>query len=154
MARVMVGEFEIPAIVDEMLRLGTWPSDDARWWESRAPEQLVRAILPDEGCFCLFSPPFRTLEDDQRMSRSRWWKQFLDRCRHPDEVDYSKAVMVADFGPGSENPVVLDYRHTPPEVMALSFTFHRDRDPGQELEGHWVVLASTLEELLDKLGLR
>jgi hypothetical protein len=157
MAQVMVGEFELPAIVGEMLRLGTWPTDDSDYFVvSPVPEHLVRAVLPDESGFCLLAPPFRTLELDERISHSRWWKKWLEGFRHTDEIDYSKAVMVADFGPGSENPIVLDYRRTPPQVMALACVFHRDA-PGSgrgEWEGHWVVLASTLEELLDKLGLR
>jgi hypothetical protein len=154
MAQVMVGEFEIPAIVDEMLALGSWPSDN-RDWDSRVPAELVRAVLPDEDCFCLEAPPFTTIEENQRRTlelglRGVWFERF----RHPDEIDYAKAVVIADFGWGSDNPIVLDYRHSPPQVMAVTFEYHRDDDLGSgEWEGHWVVIAPSLEELLNNVGL-
>ena len=150
----MVGDFELPSIVDELLRAGTWPTHNSDY-VSRASEHLVRAVLADESCFCLLAPPFRTLEQDENISQNLWWKNWLEGFRHPSEIDYSKAVMVADFGPGSENPIVLDYRSSPPQVMALTVRFHREAPNSArgEWEGHWVVLASTLEELLDKLGL-
>jgi hypothetical protein len=50
-------------------------------------------------------PPFRTIADDVAAGNS-WWVTALTNV---GEVDYSKALIIADFGMGSDSPIVLYY---------------------------------------------
>jgi hypothetical protein len=101
----------------------------------------------------LFGPPFYSVDHNLE-----WFEQF----REPGHIDFAKAVIIGDFGPGSDAPIVLDFSDEPAQVKALQITAHPNpragRPPWPEganfrLEGHWVTLASSIEEFVDTLGL-
>jgi hypothetical protein len=97
--------------------------------------------------------PFYTVDHNLE-----WFEQF----REPGQIDFAKAVIIGDFGPGSDAPIVLDFSDEPAPVKALQITAYPNpragRAPWREranfrLEGHWVTLASSIEEFVDALGL-
>jgi hypothetical protein len=115
----------------------------------------VRTISPEDSEIWVAAPPFMTLA----RPKNEWW---FEKFRHPEEIEYDTAVILGDFGRGSDTPIVLDFSHQPPRVMALSISFHpnahQKKRPWPEganylLEGHWIVLAATFEEFAEKLGL-
>jgi hypothetical protein len=129
-----VGEFEMPPLVSELLRQGRWPDGESEIW--------------------LFGPPFRTVERDNL--------EWFERFREPGQIDFANAVIIGDFGPGNDTPIVLDFSTEPAQVKALQITGHPNPRAGLApwpeganfcLEGHWVTLASSLEEFVDTLGL-
>jgi hypothetical protein len=109
--------------------------------------------MPGESEIWLCVPPFHTVDRDNL----QWFEQF----REPGQIDFAKAVIIGDFGPGSDAPIVLDFSNEPAQVKALQITAYPNpragRAPWPEganfcLEGHWVTLASSLEEFVETLG--
>jgi hypothetical protein len=114
----------------------------------------VEAIMPGESEIWLFGPPFRAIDQDNL----EWFEQF----REPGQIDFAKAVIIGDFGPGSDAPIVVDFSTDPAQVKALHITFYPNPGAGRaagaegasfRLEGHWVTLASSLEEFARALSL-
>jgi len=110
--------------------------------------------MPGESEIWLDAPPFHTVDRDNL----EWFEQF----REPGQIDFATAVIIGDFGPGSDAPIVIDFSNEPAQVKALQITAYPNpragRAPGREganfcLEGHWVTLASSLEEFVETLDL-
>ena len=110
--------------------------------------------MPGESEIWLDAPPFHTVDRDNL----QWFEQF----REPGQIDFAKAVIIGDFGPGSDAPIVIDFSNEPAQVKALQITAYpnsqTDRTQWPEgadfcLEGHWVTLASSLEEFVETLNL-
>ena len=102
----------------------------------------------------LSAPPFHTVDRDNL----KW----IDHFREPGHIDFAQAVIIGDFGPGSDAPIVLDFRSEPAEVKALQIISYPNPAAGRApwleganfcLEGHWVTLASSIEEFVQTLGL-
>jgi len=108
--------------------------------------------MPGESEIWLDPPPFHTVERDNL----EWFEQF----REPGQIDFAQAVIIGDFGPGSDAPIVVDFSNQPAQVKALQITAYPNqrasRAPcpsGANLQGHWVTLASSLEEFVRTLNL-
>jgi len=105
--------------------------------------------MPGESEIWLDPPPFHTVERDNL----EWFEQF----REPGQIDFAKAVIIGDFGPGSDAPIVIDFSNQPAQVKALQITAYPNqragRAPCANFEGHWVTLASSLEEFVRTLSL-
>ena len=149
-----VGEFEVPPLVSELLRQGRWPGSQNYAGRPSVAGNPVEAIMPGESDIWLSAPPFHTVDRDNL----EWFEQF----REPGQIDFAKAVIIGDFGPGSDAPIVLDFSNEPAQVKALQITAYPNpragRAPWPEganfcLEGHWVTLASSLEEFVETLNL-
>jgi len=110
--------------------------------------------MPGESEIWLDAPPFHTVDRDNL----EWFEQF----REPGQIDFATAVIIGDIGPGSDAPIVIDFSNEPAQVKALQISAYPNpragRAPGREganfcLEGHWVKLASSLEEFVETLDL-
>ena len=71
-------------------------------------------------------------------------------------------MIIGDFGPGSDAPIVIDFSSEPAQVKALRISASPNPRAGTAprpeaakfcLEGHWVTLASSLEESVETLNL-
>jgi hypothetical protein len=71
--------------------------------------------MPGESEIWLDASPFHTVDRDNL----EWFEQF----REPDQIDFAKAVIIGDFGPGSDAPIVIDFSNEPARVKALQITF-------------------------------
>ncbi len=58
---------------------------------------LVEAIMPGESEIRLCAPPFHTVDRDNL----EWFEHF----REPGQIDFAKAVIIGDFGPGIDAPI-------------------------------------------------
>jgi len=110
--------------------------------------------VPGEKEIWLDAPPFHTADRDNL----EWFQQF----REPGQIDFAKAVIIGDFGPGSDAPIVLDFSSDPAQVKALQITVYPNTRAGRaawpegaifRLKGRWVTLASSLEEFVEMLSL-
>ncbi|GAA0801689.1 hypothetical protein [Spirilliplanes yamanashiensis] len=131
-----INGMRLPDILVEAIRSGTW----------RAPE---RAEIYVE----VFGEPADVPEFyDERMMRREndGWDSVSvdDYACVPQEpgnlgVDLDRSVIIAGLGP--DMPVVLDYRQSleSPRVLYLAGN-----------HPHWVEVASDIEDLFDKLGIR
>ena len=53
--------------------------------------------MPGETEIRLCAPPFHTVDRDNL----EWFEQF----REPGQIDFAKAVIIGDFGPGIDAPI-------------------------------------------------
>ena len=76
----------------------------------------------------------------------------------PGQIDLDKAIEIADFGDGSEQPIILDYQVDPsePSVRRLEWNRLRSEGPGGPTftwANHWVEIAPSFDEFARLLGL-
>lgn len=96
----------------------------------------------------LLNPPFVSVAS--AIASKSWSPEFL-RFAALDEIEPSLAVEVADFGPGSDSPIVLDFRGhgRHPRVFRLEWM---KPDTGSS-DSHWVELAPTLDAFVNRIGI-
>lgn len=84
-------------------------------------------------------PPFRTVSEDAE-GNPRYWQDYGAL----QQIDPTEAVLIADFGPGSDAVLVVDFRTDPPQVLRLVWSEEGNR---------WMPVASTVPALRQLLGL-
>jgi hypothetical protein len=153
MEEVRVGELDLPSLLDDMLSQGRWPRSQKEAMKPAVSGEAVRSLAPDENEIWLCVPPFHTVAEDNLA----WLDQFRVR-----EIDFDRAVILGDFGPGSDSPLVLDFGEDPPSVKRLKITAHPNPNAGTapwpegarfRVDGHWVTMSNTFDELVLRLGL-
>jgi hypothetical protein len=74
-----------------------------------------------------------------------WW---VDPIAAPSEIDFDLALDIGDFGPGTDAPILLDYRESceVPRVIRLRWSANGG-------ENHWDMMAPDLETFVRELGL-
>lgn len=108
-----------------------------------APEN-VRRFADDESLICLQPPPFHTLAAERDGGRSG---DFWEKFGALDQIVLELALVIGDFGLGSDSPVVLDYSRNPtnPPVLRLRW--------GKAGCNEWVQGARDFDEFAKILGL-
>jgi hypothetical protein len=143
--------YAIPDLIKELVAAGVRPGDarSAEWQNPRplvSPE-FVRRFAAEVDQIYLYAPPFRTIADDVSSSRQvvvdRYWKVFGAL----DQITPEKALLLGDFGLGSDAPIILDYARDSldPPVLRLRYGAGRRTD--------WVQGARNLAEFASILGL-
>jgi hypothetical protein len=141
---------QVPPLLDALVSAGRWPRT--------APEQLsqnlhplisperVKALAPDErGVIYLYTPPFKPVgrRDDP--------KDFYNwPSSDPSGIDYERAIMIGDFGIGSDAPIALDYRCDVTKPRVIRLRYNEDCPP---LIGKWVTMAPDFPSFVEALGL-
>jgi hypothetical protein len=94
---------------------------------------------------CLELPPFRTIA---KVRGAGGAGDFWERFGALDQIDPERALIIGDFGLGSDSPVILDYALNPssPPVLRLRWG---PRGLGNE----WVQGARDFDEFAEMLGL-
>src|SRR5262249_53888746 len=138
---------DIPELVVELIDRGLWPANRAQARDLTFDISVVQSVAVAEREIRLQPPPFRVLAG----LNDAWFGRF----RHAGELDYERALVLGDFGIGSDNPIVLDTTSTPNRVKALEFATMPNPNQGRSewpdgarfsIEGHWIVLAPTIED--------
>jgi hypothetical protein len=149
-----VGNLELPLLVETLLAEGRWPQEKYYGNGPVAAGGIVEALVPGEQEIWLSPPPLHTIEADNL----RWFEQF----RRAGDIDFSRAVIIGDFGPGTDAPIVLDFRQDPPSVKALRLRWFPNPLSGKVAqkavtnlrpEGHWVHLALSLDDFIARIGI-
>ena len=98
-------------------------------------------LAPGESELFLEPPPFRTLATEITGNPQFW-------AEHGalDEIDPELALVIGDFGLGSDAAIVLDYRRSADEPAVLGLAWS---DEGN----HWVELAASFDEFVRLLRL-
>ena len=105
----------------------------------------VRRFAADESLICLQPPPFHTVAEERAAGGSG---DFWERFGALDQIDPERAVIIGDFGLGSDSPVVLDFAQNAsnPPVLRLRW--------GTSGRGNeWVRGACNFDEFAAILGL-
>lgn len=146
----------LPPLLQELLDAGRWPRTwDEAYRQNVKPrvsaERLAAATDGDEGgetgtWLVLFPPPFLTIHECL-VGEREFWEDVGDLGAIQPEL----ALVIGDFGLGSDAPFVLDYERSAlgPRVRRLSWTNSHLRG----FKARWVPFADTFAELVAKLGL-
>lgn len=121
-----------------MLADGTWvtPGNDV---DDRIPRDIARRWDAAASGIHLARPSL--LADDIRRVPQ------LGELWNVTDVDPEDCVIIADFGIGSDNPIVLDFATDPPTVRTQYFR------AGSELGSKWVTIATGFDDFVELIGL-
>jgi hypothetical protein len=145
-----VAMLQIPTLLEKMIATGRWPrTAQEQLAQNRRPlvsPERVMALAPDDrGILCLYTPPFAPV------GRRNDPKDFYNwPSTDPSGIDYEMAIMIGDFGLGSDAPIALDYHEdmTNPRVIRLRYNL----DCSPQI-GKWVVMAPDFSSFVEALGL-
>lgn len=145
-----IDSLPLPAALIELMARGSWPSNRQESVRQNIvrfiPCDLVKQLADDETEVHLYPPPFLSVYQEAASSNSDFWKE----CGALDDIQTEKAIMIADFGPGTDSPIILYYRiqGNEPEVWRLKWV-----EPCLGPSNRWQPMASSFSEFADRLGL-
>jgi hypothetical protein len=107
----------------------------------------VRKFAPEEDELHLFVPPFQTIADEIAAAPVVVVNEFWKRFGALDEITAEKALILGDFGLGSDAPIILNYAvdAVDPPVFRLRWLPNRPTK--------WVQGARNFDEFASILGL-
>ena len=123
--------------------------------QSRAPlvdPALLRVAAPNEVGIVLIPPPYQPVLVEVEWYRARaaqhlggydYWKEHGAL----GEIDPAEAILIADFGHGSDTAAIMDFRYDPAPILRLHWS-GRDGE-----HNHWDRMADSIQDLLEKLDL-
>jgi hypothetical protein len=158
-------DFILPDGLNRLLASGVWPSAAG---PAMTEQESRRIVSPDrvgrfaaeETRICLHPPPFYTIA--QLRGASGGAADFWERFGALDQIDPERALILGDFGFGSESPIILDYSRDPirPPVLRLrwgtkskSIGWLRLRWEITIKSTEWVQGARDFDEFAEMLGL-
>lgn len=145
---MLVDGLTIPSLLVEAVGAGRWPhsTDEAnrQHLHSVVPEERVRGLAANESEIYLYPPPFHTVSSVLGGTAGDFYRRFGAL----DQLVPKAAIEIADFGLGSDAPILLDYRasRTDPRVIRLSWS-------GNSRPNEWVLVAVDFPSFMKALGL-
>jgi len=142
-----VDDLKIPDEIIKLIDIGWWPSKEnaSKQYEKCLIDKENVKLIDKESDEIIFQhPPFYRLDREVDFN-PRFW---LSKQASLKEINPFKAVDIADFGMGSDSPILLDYRENEnnPSVMFLNYT--------NGLESHWVKCADNFQHFMDILKIK
>lgn len=140
------GPWTLPVRLQRLIESGWWPhdyqSEIRQNLDSLIPEDRVRVFAAEESRIYFSRPPFHCVSA-LMASNEQFWASDL-AC--PSGISFEHAVVLGDFGLGSDAPIILDYRvdSLRPSVRRLRFT-----DGSSHTD--WVTAAADFETMCDIL---
>src|SRR5262249_39518460 len=114
----------VPQRILELVEAGIWPiaSSEAnkQHLEPFVSPQRIKQFAPEEDQIFLYPPSsFRTVAREVSVGNSGFWSKF--GALH--EIAPERALIIGDFGLGSDTAIVLDYRESnaQPSVLRLNW---------------------------------
>ncbi len=105
--------------------------------------EKVHKLAPGETEICLYPPRAFTTVASQLQHNSDFWVEF--GALH--EIAPELALQIGDFGPGSDTPILLDYRRGHESVCVLRLEWPRP------LPNRWALCADSFDEFAERLGI-
>lgn len=142
----------LPIGLSRLIDAGIWPGANG---PSMIQQQVspmvmperVRLFAPDESLICLQPPPFRTIADAVLAGGAG---DFWDRFGSLNQIAPAEALIIGDFGLGSDSPIVLafDRDKVDPPVLRLRWD-----GGGPETRTTWLQGARSFDEFARMLGM-
>jgi hypothetical protein len=145
-----VADLQIPEALVSLIESGRWPRDakeaTCQNLELRVPVERIRRFAPEEHWLYLCAPPFGKPADV--FSRLVDFRGEPDNESPPGDIDYDRAIVIGDFGLGSDAPIALDYRRSLdcPSVIRYRWSHRGERN-------RWVYLARSFSQFAEMLEL-
>jgi hypothetical protein len=151
---MIIENLRVPQMILDLAEAGIWPRTEAganrQNLQSLVPPDRIKQFAPEEDrIFLLPLSSFRTVTREL-ISNARFWSKYGAL----QEIDTDLALIIADFGLGSDTAIVLDYRIniSRPTVRRLKW----ESEDGRVFDGsrnHWVPCANDADEFVEMLGL-
>ncbi len=131
----------LPHLLTSMISTGRWPSAS-----DSVNKQNLQSLIPSDRNrklrrICLYPPPFRTLtnasNDDFYRTHGVIW-----------QLKPELAIEIADFGIGSDTPILLYYDRSKNEPTVINLDWHNSPNSNS-----WVVMADSFSAFVDLLGI-
>ena len=147
-----------PSALKKLITERLWPAthEDAiqQNGDPRISTERVRLLIPTEDQIFLYPDPSMTLAAEHEASRKRIGdtEYFAAYDRTLKQIDPKLALFIADFGPGSDAPIALDFRSNSEDPPVIGLTW----DGFQLGEGfhQWVQLAASFSDFVRVLDLK
>lgn len=139
-------ELPLPELLTELIRNGKWtPAGTLCGGMFDLGIGAARRLSTNDDQLVLMPPPFHSIADEIRDGNA-WWKTDLTNV---GEIDYEKAVIIADFGMGSDSPIILYYATLDePQVLFLKWTWRK-----RQARHSWARTHATFEAFAADVGL-
>jgi hypothetical protein len=144
--------FPLPAGLARLIAAGVWPSRkgpsmNEQNFKPLVPAERVQRFASDETLICLAPPPFGTIAAERDAGGSG---DFWPRFGALHQIEPEKAVVIGDFGLGSDSPIVLDYSRNAadPPVLRLRWSGN-----GPHINTEWIEGARNFDHFDELLGL-
>jgi len=141
-------ELRLPDAIQRLIDSGVWPAGPAAVGKQELcpviGEEQAHKVSPDDDRIVLMAPPFHTIQDEVE-GGNEFWTAGLSNV---GEIDYRKALIIADFGVGSDSPIILYFNARAPVVMYLKWTI-KDRTP----QHSWVQTHTSFNAFAEDVGL-
>ncbi len=115
-------QLQLPASLQKLIDSAVWPvaanSVVRQELNTLLGLQAARKLSPIDDKIILMPPPFHTIADEVAGGNS-FWTDFLTNV---GAIDYAKALIVADFGMGTDSPIILYYDTPEPSVLYLHWS--------------------------------
>jgi hypothetical protein len=106
-------DLPLPTLLCDLIAAGVWPAERSAVWAQYqrplASAERVRKLAAEEKEIHLFSPPFHTIADEVASASVVVVNEFWKRHGALDEIIAEKALILGDFGLGSDAPIILNY---------------------------------------------
>jgi hypothetical protein len=147
-------QLPLPKELEELLQERIWPrtnQEAVKWNLHRiAPKEVIGTFAPEEDRLFLLPPPFLTIKERMETREATFW---MHEMASVHEIDPSLAVVIADFGLGSDAPIILDYRDNCLDPSVLRLRWSTDSGKPSFSDNHWIKIASTFAEFAGLIGL-
>jgi hypothetical protein len=144
--------FELPKRLLQLIDTGVWPTGygtqsviNGQALDPIVGKTQARRISPTADTLILMPYPFHTIADEVRGGNLFWVRDLTNY----GEIDYSKAVIIADFGLGADSVLILYYDDpTSPKVMYLKWSWDNNK------VGHaWKHTHDSFDDFVAAIGL-
>lgn len=135
-------ELRLPTTLSYLLETGLWVST------RQIPAERVQPFAPGESLLCLYPPPFSTVAHAVAAQVAEFWTEF----GRLDQIEPEQCLIIADFGLGSDAPILLDFTCNPLDPVVLRLRWNNCPDT-QRPHTEWVKCANDFNEFVGKLGL-
>jgi hypothetical protein len=142
---------ELPSLLRSLLASGQWPRTGREAMSQNlhpiiAPDR-VKLFAEDESTIYLNAPPFRTVADEATCGSQKFWEAYGAL----QQISADRALIIGDFGLGSDAPIILDYREGELILPVLRLRWS-ETAPGKP-QTKWVKGADSFEKFAQILGL-
>jgi hypothetical protein len=123
----MTTSLPLPNELKLLINDGVWPDKKSAQMQNLRPlirKEILQQFAPDEETIFLYPPPFATIAEARE--DNKYWE---DERNALDEIDPEQALIIGDFGLGSDTSIILDYRTGEPLLLRLQWG---------EPKNHWV----------------
>ena len=139
----MDDSLKLPAELQSLIDAGIWPHSENELQQNLRPiipADAIRQFAHDEDNLYLNTPPFRSVA--QHAEQNGFWGEHAA----PSQLDFTNALVLGDFGIGSDAPIVLDYSNDPDNPCVKRLQWHPDGN-------RWVHICDTFAEFAGLLGM-